>query len=96
LDTGESVLHSEGGGSSARLDAALAAALELKVRLDAARQQARLERARTRQAMDIAAALVELVRDATNDADELDDLASGYSDALTQLLVPPNPAAAEE
>ncbi|MFT4085168.1 MAG: hypothetical protein QM638_21515 [Nocardioides sp.] len=68
--------------------AARAAALELKVRLDAAREQVRKERDRADKVLDVAAQLVELLRDASRSANDLDDVAEGFSSALTQLLAP--------
>lgn len=68
--------------------AALSAALELKVRLDAARELARKERERADKVLDVAAQLVELLRDSSRLADDLDDVAEGLSSALTQLLAP--------
>lgn len=72
------------------LDAAAArsAALELKVRLDAARELARKERERADKVLDVAAQLLELLRDSSRSADDLDDVAEGFSSALTQLLAP--------
>jgi hypothetical protein len=68
--------------------AARAAALELKVRLDSAREQVRNERERADRLLDVAAQLVELLRDSSRSADGLDEVAEGYSSALTQLLAP--------
>lgn len=68
--------------------AARSAALELKVRLDAARELARKERERADKVLDVAAQLVELLRDSSRSADDLDDVAEGLSSALTQLLAP--------
>ena len=63
----------------------------MKVRLDAARDQLRAERARTRKALDIAAGLLDQLRDSTKAADDMDELAPGYADALTQALAPHTP-----
>jgi hypothetical protein len=79
-------VHAEG-----EVEAARAAALEMKVRFDAARDQLRAERARTRRALDIAAGLLDLLRDSTKAADDVDELAGGYADALTQALAPHTP-----
>lgn len=68
--------------------AARAAALELKVRLDVVRVQVRKERERADKVLDVAAQLVELLRDASRSADDLDDVAEGFSSALTQMLAP--------
>lgn len=68
--------------------AARAAALELKVRLDAVREQVRKERDRADKVLAVAAQLVDLLRDASSSADDLDDVAEGFSSALTQLLAP--------
>jgi len=64
------------------------AALELKVRLDSSREQVRNERERADRLLDVAAQLVELLRDSSRSADGLDEVAEAYSSALTQLLAP--------
>lgn len=72
------------------VEAARAAALEMKVRLDATRDQLKQERARTRKALDVAAGLLDLLCESSHASDRLNDLADGYSDALTQVLAPQN------
>jgi hypothetical protein len=76
------------GAGELDVAAARAAALELKIRLDSAREQVRNERERADRLLDVAAQLVELLRDSTRSADGLDQVAEGYSSALTQLLAP--------
>jgi len=73
--------------------AARSAALELKVRLDTAREQIRRERDRADRLLDVASTLVDLLREASTSAGELDEVAEGYSQALTQLLAPGTPPA---
>ena len=46
---------------------------------------------RTDQALGVAGALLDMLRDRSAATDKLDDVASGYSDALTQLLTPHKP-----
>lgn len=65
-----------------------AAAQELKVQLDSARDALRAERDRSRRVLQVTAELVELLRESTDAADGVDRLADGYSAALTQLLSP--------
>lgn len=67
---------------------ARAAAQELKVGLDTLREEVRKERARTEQAVEVAAGLIEMLRDSFRSGDRLDEVVDGYSDALTQLLSP--------
>jgi hypothetical protein len=76
------------GGGELEVAAARAAALELKVRLDSAREQVRNERERADRLLDVAAQLVELLRHSSRSANGLDELAEAYSSALTQLLAP--------
>jgi hypothetical protein len=76
------------GASANEMNSTRAAALAMKVRLDAARDQVRKERDRTKKALDIAASLLDLLRDSTQAGDDLDDIADGYADALTQVLTP--------
>ena len=77
----------------ANLDAvAQAAVQEMKVRLDAARGALRVERPRTRRLLEVAEELVALLRSAADAADDIDDLADGYSAALTQVLTPGDPS----
>jgi len=72
-------------------DQARAAAQELKVKMDALRDQVRAERVRNRQLMAVASNLLDLLKEASDDADELDGITDGYSHALTQLLSPDAP-----
>jgi hypothetical protein len=60
----------------------------MKVRLDVAREALRVERQRTRRLLEVAEELVALLRSAADAADDIDDLADGYSAALTQVLTP--------
>lgn len=66
--------------------AAQAAAQELKVQMDTLRDEIRRERARSRTLLTITNTLASLLGDALGSADRLDDVAEGYSQALTQLL----------
>ena len=68
--------------------AARAAAQELKVRMDTLRDELRRERARNQQLLEVTAKLLELLRDTNDSGNRLDDVAEGYSLALTQLLSP--------
>lgn len=74
---------SEGGVDSTR-----AAAQELKVRLDAMRDALRSERARSKELLEVIEKLVGMLRSDQINADQLDDVTEGYSQALTQLLAP--------
>lgn len=65
-----------------------AAAQELKVQLDSARDALRAERERSRRLLVVTSELVDLLRDTAEAADGVDRLADGYSAALTQLLSP--------
>lgn len=65
---------------------------EEKVELDLLRAEVRAERSRNRRLLDVAAELVELLRESSAAADRLDDVAGKYSDALTQLLGPEDAA----
>lgn len=65
-----------------------AAAQELKVKLDAMREELRAERTRSRDLLDVIDKLVAVLRDTQVSADHLDDVTDGYSQALTQLLTP--------
>lgn len=70
-------------------DSALrAAAQELKVQLDSARDALRDERERSCRLLRVTSELVDLLRDSSDSADGVDRLADGYSAALTQLLAP--------
>jgi hypothetical protein len=63
----------------------------MKVRLDAARDNLRAERQRSQRLLVITEELVSLLRSAGDAADDIDNLADGYSAALTQLLSPADP-----
>lgn len=72
-------------------DSAKAAAQELKVRLDAMREELRFERQRTKGLIDVTVRLAELLRSSQVSADRLDEITDGYSDALTPFLAPDTP-----
>lgn len=74
------------------VDRARAAAQELKVKLDAMRDQLRAERQRSRQLIGVASQLLDMLETQGTDADMLDDVSEGYSSALTQLLGPEAPS----
>lgn len=80
-------------GGRLDVEAARAAALELKARLDDTRDLVRKERERADRLLEVSAQLLELLRDSSTSADGLDDIAEGYSEALTQLLTPGIPPA---
>ena len=67
---------------------AQAAALHLKVALDVAREALRAERAQTAKVTKALAQAVALLESTQDQADRLDALAEGYSEALTQVLAP--------
>jgi phosphoenolpyruvate-protein kinase (PTS system EI component) len=71
---------------------AKAAAQEMKVKLDAMRDELAAERSRNQDLLDVVEKLVKLLRGTQASADQLDDVADGYSNALTQLLTPDTPA----
>lgn len=79
------------GGSTGDASAK-AAAQEMKVKLDTMREELAAERARNKDLLDVVDKLVGLLRGAQTSADHLDEVANGYSDALTQLLTPDAPA----
>lgn len=90
-DVSKAAASDQRADPSAREAAASEAALQMKLRLDAAREALRLERqANKRLAGMIAAAAAEL-QVAQAQADRLDDIAAGYSEALTQFLIPDSP-----
>lgn len=76
----------------AEVAAARAAVQELKVRLDVARNEVRRQRVRTDRLIEIASGLLELLKDASSSADQMDEVTDGYSQALTQLVSPDGPA----
>lgn len=79
------------GRSSAREAAALEAMLQIKIRLDDAREALRQERQVSKRLTSMLAAATAELQAAQTQADRLDDIAVGYSAALTQLLVPDAP-----
>jgi phage-related tail fiber protein len=78
-------------GSTAREAAALEAVLRMKVRLDDARDALREERRANRRLVSMLATVVAELEAAQAGSDRLDSIADGYSEALTQLLVPGGP-----
>jgi hypothetical protein len=74
-------------GPSAREAAALEAALLMKLRLDEARKALREERQANKRLASMLAAVIAELQEAQAQADRLDDIAAGYSEALTQLLI---------
>jgi hypothetical protein len=72
-------------------ESAKAAAQELKVRLDAMREELRFERQRTKGLIEVTVKLADLLRGSVASADQLDEITSGYSDALTPFLAPDTP-----
>lgn len=72
-----------------------ASALELKAKLDVMREAVAAERARSRRLIGIARDLLDELAAGIDDADRLDSVTSGYSDALTQLLITDPPPASE-
>ncbi len=78
-------------GPSTRESAALEAVLQMKIRLDEAREALREERrANTRLTSMLAAVLAEM-EVARAQSDRLDNIAEGYSEALAQLIIPDGP-----
>jgi hypothetical protein len=75
-------------GPSAREAAALEAALLMKLRLDEARKALREERQANKRLASMLAAVTAELQAAQEQTERLDDIAAGYSDALTQLLIP--------
>lgn len=75
-------------GGSAGESSAKAAVQEIKVRLDAMRDELAAERARTKDLLEVVDRLVGLLRSSQISADRLNDVTDGYSEALTQLLTP--------
>ncbi|SRR5258708_4844999 len=76
---------------SAREAAALKAVLRMKIRLDDAREALRQERESSKRLTRLLAAATAELQAAQAQADRLDDIALGYSEALTQLVVPDPP-----
>lgn len=73
-------------------DAARAAAQQMKVALDLARDALRAERTQTRKVTRALADAVALLEDQQRLADQADAVADGYAHALTQLLSPTHPS----
>lgn len=79
-------------GPSAREAAAVEAALRMKIGLDEARRMLKEERQKRKRLVNMLAdALAEIGR-AQGEADSFDVMAEAYSEALTQLLTPDQPA----
>lgn len=78
-------------GSSAREAAALEAVLQMKVRLDAAREALREERQANKRLTSMLAAAVAELEAAHAQSDRLDNITEGYSEALAQLTIPDVP-----
>jgi hypothetical protein len=78
-------------GSSAREAAALEAVLQMKVRLDDAREALRDERRANKRLTNMLAAVVAEMEAARAQSDRLDNIAEGYSEALAQLINPDGP-----
>jgi hypothetical protein len=93
VDSARRPLPADRNGVNAEVAAARAAAQELKVRLDAARDEVRRQRARNDRLVEIASGLLELLKDTSVSADQMDDVTDGYSQALTQLISPDAPPA---
>ena len=83
-------------GSSAREAAALEAVLQMKVRLDDAREALRDERQANKRLTNMLAAVVAELKAAHARSDRLDNIAEGYSEALAQLIIPDGPRGASE
>jgi hypothetical protein len=78
-------------GPSAREAASLEAVLQMKVRLDAAREALREERQANKRLTNMLAAVVAELEAAHAQSDHLDNIAEGYSEALAQLTIPDGP-----
>lgn len=78
-------------GSSARETAALEAVLQMKIRLDDAREALRYERRANKRLTNVLAAVVAELEAAHAQSDRLDNIAEGYSEALAQLVIPDGP-----
>ena len=77
--------------SLAREAAAMEAALQMKLRLDEAREALRRERQANQKLTSVLATVTAELQVAQGQADRLDNIAAGYSDALTQLMIPDGP-----
>jgi hypothetical protein len=67
------------------------AALQMKLRLDEAREALRRERQANQKLVSVLVAVTAELQVAQSQADRLDNIAAGYSDALTQLMIPDGP-----
>lgn len=67
------------------------AVLQMKVKLDHAREGLRDERRTNRRLTNMLAAAVAEIEAARAQSDRLDDIAEGYSEALAQLIIPDGP-----
>lgn len=80
-------------GSGPAAAASRTAVQEMKVKLDTAREEVAAERKRNEELLEVIDKLVGILRSSQKSADKLDDVADGYSQALTQLLTPDTPVA---
>lgn len=78
-------------GPPARESAALEAALQMKIRLDDAREALREERQANKRLTSLLTAVVAEMEIARAQSDRLDHIAEGYSEALAQLIIPDGP-----
>jgi hypothetical protein len=78
-------------GPPTRESAALEAALQMKIRLDDAREALREERQANKRLTSLLAAVVAEMEIARAQSDRLDQIAEGYSEALAQLIIPDGP-----
>jgi hypothetical protein len=78
-------------GPLTREPAALEAVLQMKIRLDDAREALREERRANKRLISMLAAAVAEMEVARAQSDRLDDIAEGYSEALAQLIIPDGP-----
>lgn len=91
LSTSDSHVQTD---SSTREAAALEAVLQMKVRLDQAREALRDERRANKRLTNMLAAAVAEIEAARAQSDRIDDIAEGYSEALAQLIIPDAPGGA--
>lgn len=77
--------------SSTREAAALEAVLQMKVKLDDAREALRHERRASKRLTNMLAAVVAELEAARAQSDRIDNIAEGYSEALAQLIIPDEP-----
>ena len=78
-------------GPSTRESAALEAVLQMKIRLDDAREALREERRANKRLTSVLAAVLAEMEVARAQSDRLDNIAEGYSEALAQLIIPDGP-----